>query len=222
MRFSTAFLVTRPFLQCLTNESRKLNSGAVISDLLGESFTSYGCVVLTNNPALLPRSFTLTNYPSNMGRSLIAVELSVNGRTLFAGTSHLESLKSAPIRKQQLEFASKRFQGDNDCFFMGDFNLDSPEENQAMKETLSEFQDTWELLRPSDPGKTFDTTSNPMLRNYGYEKARYDRVMFKPTNWKAERIKMIGKKAFGKEKDIALVVSDHYGLLADFSVPSTK
>lgn len=100
---------------------------------------------------------------------------------------------------------------------MGDFNLDLPLENENLKKTMVGWIDVWESLHPEDEGKTFDTLGNPMLKTYGFERARYDRVMYKSKLWMGSFIEMIGKTAFGVEQDTPLLPSDHYGLLAEFS-----
>jgi tyrosyl-DNA phosphodiesterase 2 len=207
-------------MRCLKASSHHFRDAAIVSDLRGESFSTYGVISVFNNDQLQPTSFTTTSFPSTMGRSLLATELIVNGRRLVIGTSHLESLNSAPVRQQQLTIAAKRFDGDVDCFYMGDFNLDSPEENENLKTLLSDFKDTWTVYDATEEGKTFDTLANPMIKHYGLERARYDRILYKSKHWRPTFIEMIGTEPFGQEEGRDLVPSDHFGLVADFRYSS--
>jgi hypothetical protein len=211
--------------------------GAVISDLEGSTLNGYGVVIISNNPDLIPDRFTLCDFPSMMGRKLLTAHFNVHGKRLAVGNVHLESLDSAKTRQKQLKISNAELTSNGDsCFLMGDFNFDdkrnfhlssTPLENDMMRETLSGWKDTWEHLKPTEDGKTFDSVENKMIAPWHkLERMRYDRIMYRSEDWEAKHIDLAGVEPFtelpGRDKKILpVVVSDHFGLVAEYSLKTS-
>ena len=75
-----------------------------------------------------------------MGRSLLVGEVCINPETskdssFLVGTSHLESLGNALLRKDQMEYFVDPILGNHNSIFMGDFNFEYSWSNE--KKTLS-------------------------------------------------------------------------------------
>eukprot|EP01122_Echinamoeba_exundans_P000894 TRINITY_DN10835_c0_g1_i1.p1 TRINITY_DN10835_c0_g1~~TRINITY_DN10835_c0_g1_i1.p1 ORF type:complete len:344 (-),score=44.48 TRINITY_DN10835_c0_g1_i1:13-1014(-) len=227
--------VTLPFLNMLKMASC-FREGAVISDIEGSTLNGYGVVIISNNPDLIPERFTICRFPSMMGRKLLAAYFNVQGKRVAVGCVHLESLDSAKIRQTQLKISNEELSSSSDSsFLMGDFNFDdkrnfhidvTPLENDMMRETLKGWIDTWEHLKPTEDGKTFDSVENKMLTPWHkHERMRYDRIMFHSEDWAAQHIDLAGVEPFtqlpGRDgKVLPVVVSDHFGLVAEYSVKS--
>jgi endonuclease/exonuclease/phosphatase family metal-dependent hydrolase len=182
----------------------------------------YGCLILIRRE-LGPAKFAVTELPTKMDRTLVTASLEINGCSFTAATVHLESLAAQPLRKQQLAVA-RRILGEKEakagCTILGgDFNFDSRRdwgrcyttescgvtsrcENDVLKsqDTLADFHDCWSVLRPLEPGHTFDTVRNRMLQDWhSYEQMRYDRLMFRPGapgsvvgDWRPHSIELVG------------------------------
>ena len=81
--------------------------------------------------------------------------------------------------------------------------------------------DVWPELWPGAPGHTWDGPGNGMLSSSF--RARLDRIFVKLADWEAQSIEMVGREAIpgltyskmvrGKEKQLPVLPSDHYGLL---------
>lgn len=122
-----------------------------------------------------------------------------------------------------------------------------PLENLVLSRTLgSPFQDLWTLLHneTEEPGYTYDTEVNGMLRSTGkYERMRYDRILCalaSTTMMQPSTITLIGtdpladsdtkSKAITQQNDPMVTPpaksscnpiifpSDHFGLMADFEL----
>lgn len=187
----------------------------------------YGCLMLVR-PALKP-TFTQIPLPTRMGRSLLVARCD----SVTVGTVHLESLNSAPLRRQQLSEIAKSIVGTHvgTNILCGDFNFDSTRnwadlldqdanltkgrraalENDALAEILGEsWVDSWAALRPTDPGLTFDAQNNPYIPN-PVERMRYDRLMVKGAQ--PCEAALLGTHPFS-----GVIPSDHYGLRVDIAL----
>ena len=170
-------------------------------------------------------------------------------RPLTVGTSHLESLDSQPLREAQLAAIHNHFEirrntslpDDRMCFVVGDFNFDDernfvidhrPQENLFLERTFHDYYDVWRELKPHDKGKTFDTSSNAMIFPFhSLEIMRYDRIMFTrprdlppaapvPRPVVPLNISMIGTEIIDEIRGNPVVLSDHFGLFAEFGLSS--
>jgi endonuclease/exonuclease/phosphatase family metal-dependent hydrolase len=209
-------------LQEITSASLKMlltepwiREGYRISDAAGDTFDSYGVVILSRLPV---RSLVLHELPSHMGRRLLIAELAAGPRRLVVGTVHLESLKHNPdLRAEQLAiiFPLLRAAGP-DAVLVGDFNFCSswPEENANLD---PEFTDLWPALRGREPGYTEDTRVNVMLSNVKpkAKTVRFDRVLLRSAGgaWRARSIALLGTEPISDEAPDTFP-SDHFGLVA--------
>jgi len=168
-------------------------------------------------------------------------------RPLTVGTCHLESLDSQPFREAQLTAIHNHFEtrrnsslpDDRMCFVVGDFNFDDernfvidhrPVENLFLERTFHDYYDVWRELKPHDKGKTFDTSSNAMIFPFhSLEIMRYDRIMFTrpralppaapvPRPVVPLQISMIGTEIIDEIRGNPVVLSDHFGLCAEFGL----
>lgn len=103
---------------------------------------------------------------------------------------------------------------------IGDFNLNKPEEEG---EISPDFQDVWKLVKPTDPGFTFDPTINFTDEPGAVSRQRrYDRIYVRSLAecWKYDSIDMIGKESFeftSGAETVKLFPSDHFGLICHIS-----
>ena len=85
----------------------------------------------------------------------------------------------------------------------------------------SHWVDAWQACNPQDPGMTYDTTTNPMLK--GSLKGRLDRCLCRLDHWRLHSIRLVGQEPIpgvtydkmyrGKPIKLPVLPSDHYGLL---------
>ena len=142
------------------------------------------------------------------------------------GTVHLESLANPRKRKSQVGEIAQILAPCDNAMFMGDFNFDSEKgyfgddgENHILGELVPEFTDCWAAKHYVDgkvdkknQGKTFDTKTNPNLKDHKEEVMRYDRVMLKSAKWTLESCEVVGYPKKGE-----ICISDHYGLYTELS-----
>lgn len=170
-----------------------------ISDWSG----GYGVAIYTRLPIASMRELAL---PSEMGRSLVTVEL---GSGLTIATTHLESLDEAERRIEQIEIIQRRLASRDRVIWCGDFNLEPKSREQAAIDPS--WRDAWTALHPDDPGYTVDTDINTMryqLKEKRTQK-RIDRVLSRGVA--ATAIELVGTKPIDVD---GTFVSDHFGLLA--------
>jgi tyrosyl-DNA phosphodiesterase 2 len=183
---------------------------------------------------------------SSMGRSLRLEYLKYKDITITAASTHLESPVGpwvqggredmfSPQRKAQLRqsfevIGEKCLKGDF-CIFGGDMNWNDVlkrKRNDGLLPLPSGWKDCWleDPTHKGDPGYTYDAKSNAML--LGYLKNRLDRIFWKGESFSLNRVEMIGKEAIpgvmylkktkSTEKMLPVLPSDHYGLLAHFTI----
>jgi tyrosyl-DNA phosphodiesterase 2 len=177
--------------------------------------------------------FRRTPFPgSRMGRDVTSCVLELGGgRRMCVATSHLESFisktqTSSRERLAQLAAALSelsRASSPTDAIYAGDMNWDDGEEGPMEKRLSGGWADAWPLLRPGEPGLTYDAPSNAMLM--GGLKKRLDRVVVRSESYAPSSIAMVGREAIrgvtfikedryrGGSKQMPVLPSDHYGLL---------
>eukprot|EP00732_Lithocolla_globosa_P006143 Lithocolla_globosa_v1_NODE_6931_length_1013_cov_199.186848.p1 type:complete len:298 gc:universal NODE_6931_length_1013_cov_199.186848:961-68(-) len=212
--------VTNSFLLKL-QQDKWVKEHYFVSDINGKSTNllknGYGELVLTK---LLPSRFDCIEFPTMMGRKLIAVEFQLDGEPFTVGCVHLESLNTKKVRKSQLEICQKVFSSSPNAILCGDFNFcsyrnfnfnDKDLENDGLTSTMSDYDDVWLLLNDpkTHPGFTFDSEINQNI--FQNEQMRYDRVMLRSQTWHAESIRLVGNEPI--EKGGKVFPSDHFGLL---------
>ncbi|KAL0654210.1 hypothetical protein Bca4012_096901 [Brassica carinata] len=172
---------------------------------------------------------------SIMGRDLSVAEVEVPGRKpLVLATSHLESPCPGPPKWDQM-FSRERVEQANEAIehlranpnvvFGGDMNWDDKLDGKFP--LPDQWVDVWEVLKPGDPGFTYDTKANPMLSGNRALQKRLDRFFCRLDDYKLGGIEMVGKEAlpglsYVKEKrvrgdvkklELPVLPSDHFGLL---------
>eukprot|EP00698_Gefionella_okellyi_P017359 TRINITY_DN505_c0_g2_i2.p4 TRINITY_DN505_c0_g2~~TRINITY_DN505_c0_g2_i2.p4 ORF type:complete len:171 (+),score=36.22 TRINITY_DN505_c0_g2_i2:629-1141(+) len=165
----------------------------------------YGVIIMSRIP--MDRAF-LRYMPSNMGRSLLVADFTINGRKVRVSTVHLESLNNQEIRLLQLQTALPLFTEEHcdDVFFMGDMNFaDRCREEQMLP--AAGLADTWQLLHGTEPMTTLPDGAG-----------RYDRILFR-SNFTPASIELLGTRREEIE-DVFVAPSDHYGLHAMFRLQS--
>jgi tyrosyl-DNA phosphodiesterase 2 len=185
-----------------------------ISDARGDTFDSYGVVVLSRRPV---RALALHELPSHMGRKLVMAEIDTGSGSLVVGAVHLESLKpNRDLRAEQLQeiFPILKSAGP-DAVLAGDFNFCSSwtEENDNLD---PEFVDLWPALHGRAPGYSENTDINVMLRNVkGKDKnVRFDRVLLRSARaFRPRSIELLGTAPIADSLP-DVFPSDHFGLAA--------
>lgn len=194
-----------------------VRSRYALSDTTGESFDSYGVVMLSRLPV---GSFSFRELPTSMGRRLLTADVTTAAGPITIGTVHLESMKhNAETRGEQLAeiFPALRGRGP-DSILCGDFNFCStwPEENGRIE---PDFIDVWPALHPREPGWSEDTTVNRMLESIEgrTKKVRYDRVLLRSPvgRWQPRSIELLGTEPISPGEPFVFP-SDHFGLAAVF------
>ena len=186
-----------------------------VSDSSGSTFYSYGVLFLSRVPVTNLNLYPLT---SMMGRNILIAEFIINNQKLLVGTCHLESLKhSENIRAVQLKEIFFLLNKSKNAVLLGDLNFCSSwEENNRIDQN---YQDTWSLLKPNEPGYTEDADINVMRKALKREedKVRFDRVLLKGNlpGWRPKYIKRLGMEPISP-RNSDVFPSDHFGLLAQF------
>lgn len=184
---------------------------------------------------------------SGMGRSLRIEYLKYKDIPITAASTHLESPVGpwiqggredmfSPQRKAQMRqsfqvIGEKSITVGDFCIFGGDMNWNDVlkrKRNDGLLPLPPGWKDCWleDPTHKGDPGYTYDAKSNAML--LGYLRNRLDRIFWKGESFSLNRIEMLGKdpipgvkylkKTKSMEKMLPVLPSDHYGLLAHFTV----
>jgi len=218
------------FLHFITQNSF-IRSGYCSSDANATTFEGNDVLMLIKKKFCA--HFFLRSLPSRMDRSVLFANIYSKNFSICVGTSHLESSKSAPVRKQQLEIILSLLQqqpldaqnGRNDkisdILFMGDMNFDrNYVDGCCIEEEVivhNEFVDMWSSLHPDNPGHT-------RLKSKLHQPKRIDRVLVKSQYFLPENIEVIGKEDIGNnceaciKKRGACTISDHYGVFATLRI----
>lgn len=158
---------------------------------------------------------------TGMGRDLLFATIQPPGLPpLVVATAHLESLGEVEKRQQQMKeiFVRLEQNGSIDLVFCGDTNID--EGTDGVVSLPSHWQDAWKMLRPDEPGLTWDVKHNHMMARVDdwsrevHAQLRYDRCWMRLVNYSAEHIQVVGDQQIrGSEGKESLWPSDHFGLL---------
>jgi len=99
--------VTPKFVKEFLVKDKWITSNYKVSDSDGSTVQPYGVVLLSKHAF---DKLYFVKLPTYMDRSLLVAEYTINSVKFGVATVHLESLGTAPIRKQQLEIISKHMQ----------------------------------------------------------------------------------------------------------------
>lgn len=183
------------------------------------------------------KSFSTKPFRNSiMQRELCIAEVkNVCGKSFVVATSHLESANLGPPTWDQY-FSKERVEQANEALnilkrhpnvFGGDMNwYDKKDGEYPLQDG---WVDAWSVLRPKEPGLTYDAMSNKMLT--GKRQERFDRFVCRIPDFKIDNINMIGmdpipgfsykkmKEVKGEKTLVELLVlpSDHYGLVLTLS-----
>lgn len=200
-----------------------------VSDVDGRTFNGWYGVVLLIDLHLPIRQLNLVDFPrSSMGRRLICADIFLNENELLRiGTVHLESLNSEQERHQQLNIIQNIFHLSPATYIlMGDFNFSAHGgENTRHFRILSKWIDVWSNLKGlTNPGYTFDIQTNSMTRTNSdaIEPSRIDRIILQSETYLPIEIEILGTKNIGKEGNVEIFPSDHYGLTAKFRMKTSS
>ena len=206
--------VTAPFLSALLS-CPWVRAEYEISRIRFDASLRYDVVMLSRLPVL---DFTAHPLTSTMGRKLHALRLEAQCGELTIAGVHLESMQNmTPARLVQIRECSAVLAASPTSVWMGDFNA-APEssEDEAL---LAQFRDLWPLLS-SEPGYTRDTTRNAMLAQVKDDRhQRIDRVLTRGNTLTPVAIRLLGTEALPDSGELVFP-SDHFGLVADFSLDS--
>nr|XP_043622110.1 tyrosyl-DNA phosphodiesterase 2 [Erigeron canadensis] len=194
----------------------------------------YYCIQLSKLPV---KSFSCKQFSySAMGRELCIAEVSAQDDTsLVVATSHLESPCPGPPKWDQM-YSKERVKQANEAveflknnpnvIFCGDMNWDDKLDGEFP--LPNGWVDAWTELNPTEIGWTYDTKANPMLSANRKLQKRLDRFLISLRDFKMESINMVGTKPIpevtymkqkkgGKELELPVLPSDHFGLLLTMS-----
>lgn len=196
------------FLTMLKEHEHSMKELYSFSDYSIENINPYGVISLCRKD--LCASFKHFEMTTDMNRKLLITHIETSKGEIVIGNVHLESLDSAPTRRDQLKLCSRVLTGSSASILCGDFNFCSdhnyhegrmPLENETLQQILPSFVDVWPLLRPpTERGYTFDTTANLMLDSNRHEQFRFDRVMLSSPGgqWAPTSIQIVGNVPVGE------------------------
>ena len=181
----------------------------------GKPFVAREFIILSKYPIL---SYVSEKLLSIQHRNLFIITVEIEGVKTSIGTCHLESrLEDGPLRAEQLDQFFKHLNETEESFFLGDFNFGDGEQPETGR-LNSEYQDPWLMLRPNEPGYTWDREKSDMALKGSFPKEksrRIDRVLFKSKRWIPKSIKILGDKPVSDQQP-HIFPSDHFGLEAVF------
>lgn len=169
------------------------------------------------------------------GKGVLYIQIKLpSGQLLDLFNTHLQAFeKDHRIREKQLKRAMKFINKINDgtipALFAGDFNvIAQTQEYQKLRYLLEDFEDAWDVLRPNDPGYTWNPAINYWAK-YDYKESqllqRLDYIFVrngKKASIKLQKIDL----AFNEEKmwygvylrPNYVFASDHFGVQLDLIV----
>ncbi len=177
----------------------------------GTTVHPYGQLLLSRVP---PNRLEQARF-SHAKRAIVATFGSIS-----VAVVHLTSDRrpdSAARRAEQLERLCAGLIGD--ALIVGDFNFG----DDHTEPSLSGWVDVWPHLRPDEPGLTYDPASNALAAALSVtrQSRRLDRVLLRadPVVVLPVDIALVGQEPL-VGADPPLLLSDHYGLLADLRLGS--
>jgi poly(A) polymerase len=205
--------VTKPFLDELLSDKWIQKTYYCSEDGLGKTINPFGQLILTKYPLKELKIFKFSPYKNFLMGNL---EIGKNQHVSIS-VIHLTSDKTPDYetkRFNQIKDLTEFTKDFENQFILGDFNYgDNETKNDDL---LKSFEDSWKLLNPESPGFTFDPETNDLANITSLKKKqrRLDKIMFKSKNLKLNDINII----FKEKIDDKYFLSDHFGLLAEFSI----
>ena len=203
----------------------------------GRPFAPGGQLILSKRPIA---KVSWSVLPGRQRRTLLLVDLRINGRLFRVVTSHLESyLEDGPTRARQLEDTFGRLKTADDALFLGDMNFGDGEQPETSR-LDRRFVDLWSSLRKGQPGYTWNIPRNPLARVGSFQNERsrrLDRILLRSPRWRPAAIRLLGNRPVGKGRwfgrpfyrtgnpdideahqnglEMEVFPSDHYGLVGE-------
>ena len=205
-----AFQEVTPTALAVFLETPWIREKYVSTARVGDRVGNYGMLMLSQVPI---ERVTYTKLPTRLSRGYLAAELTINGRSLFIVSIHLESGKAAThLRARQLRRVFDLLRTSENAIIMGDFNMRDSEDNLID----AGYHDIWPALRPDEPGFTEDTSINLMrfdMKNK-HRHVRFDRVLIKGDSWVPRTIELLGREPISVEQP-RVFPSDHFGVICE-------
>jgi poly(A) polymerase Pap1/endonuclease/exonuclease/phosphatase family metal-dependent hydrolase/2'-5' RNA ligase/uncharacterized protein (UPF0248 family) len=240
--------VTSEFLNALMHCSWVQEQYYLSDSIAGATIQPYGQLLLSKFP------FRLRVHAFSRSKRAIVGEMLVNDRALIVPVVHLTSdhYGSMDKRTHQLnqiysflcpsgsntsDSNGRSTGGDHadaaaidsklqteDHLIMGDFNYGDGEDGVEYAENDA-FADVWPMLKPHDPGYTFDPHINTVAKitNLTNRRRRLDRILVGANGvWQPTAVELIGTQEFkhhvGGNDYATLYPSDHFGVSCDFTL----
>jgi len=151
--------------------------------------------------------------PGGQGRTVLVATVKTAGGSMKIATTHMESpLESDGVRARQFDKIFASVGPDADAVVLGDFNLGDGE--AAESQIDKGYTDMWLVLKPGDPGYTWDIEKSDLANEskfVGEPSRRLDRILVRSKSWKPKEIKIIGDEPTDTGKK-DMFPSDHFGL----------
>ena len=134
-------------------------------------------------------------------------------------TSLEKDLKECELREKQLNEAMYSLVKVHDAFLMGGFCLDNDIDGKL---TLKGgWEDAW-LSIPGNTesnGSTYQPDRNPLIGSDPHGPGRPDRIFIKSRHFKLDKVELVGTEPYHlpRNKEKAITISKHYGILATLS-----
>ncbi len=177
-----------------------------------------GNLLLTRLPAEHTESIRLDGPQA---REHLVTRLRVNGCALDVAVVHLESWAHDGARRAaQLDRLEALLAGSERAVALGDFNFADGREPETAH-LPDGLLDPWPLLRPGEPGLTWDPARNPSAERErwpGDEAGRFDRILVR--GLEPCSVAMLGTARARAAVRWTRLPSDHFGVRATLALPA--
>jgi endonuclease/exonuclease/phosphatase family metal-dependent hydrolase len=192
---------------------------------LGRLAFEEGPAVLSRLPIVATRVHRLSPGPSLFERR-VALEAILEGPSgrFSAFSVHLSALSAARRRRQiaRLLRAVESSPHDHPVIVGGDFNADERSHEVRLLTELGGWLDSFRHLNLDDAGYTWGQALSSAAATAG---SRIDFLFSAPAggeHWNPRHSRLVLDRSFPEARDGVLWASDHYGVLTEFEVPSSR
>lgn len=171
--------------------------------------TDPGSLVIASNVNMQDSQFI--PFPSYMRRGMLFTQIILARHRFCLATVHLESLlEETETRKRQLDRLFDTLSPCENTLLAGDFNFaeNAPEQSKIP----ADYHDSWRINK-TGKGLTYDLENNPLAKSNALDSEksrRLDRIYIR-----SQAVKNISVKIIGNQPPMP---SDHYGLIAEFTI----
>ena len=174
-----------------------------------------GELMLSKYPIINRERFKFTETCTNRLINVMDISVPINeiypdGNYITVITAQLEPLDhNSEYRREQFNGIMKILHNKNNAFLLCDMNMTEKESPVLMEEWL----DAWvESGSSPDTQYTFDSEKNGNIN--GYQKCRYDRIIYRSNKWRIKNLDLLGVKPIENISIKNMQPSNHFGLLA--------